>query len=75
MNDERNRTRGVVMNGLFKRWPCVPAVGANRVKKRLDYDRIRGRGSVLVDEPIVLGRYQRLSFYDQRSYLYEDYYV
>lgn len=67
MKNKRNRGRGVVTNSLFKRWPCVPAVGANRIKKGFDDDGICACRFVLVHEPIVLGRNQRLSFNDQRN--------
>ncbi|KAH9676100.1 S4 RNA-binding domain-containing protein [Citrus sinensis] len=43
MNDEGN-VRVVVLKGLLERRPCIPAVGADRVKERFDDDGVRVNG-------------------------------
>ncbi|KAH9676099.1 S4 RNA-binding domain-containing protein [Citrus sinensis] len=52
MNDEGN-VRVVVLKGLLERRPCIPAVGADRVKERFDDDGVRVNGVIRVHEPIM----------------------
>lgn len=60
MHNEPN-AGAVLLKSILQWRPWIPAIGANRVKKRLNQNALHRRRILAVPEPILHRRYQRLA--------------